>query len=592
VAGPDPSVQQALACLRAGQLDEALRLVAQRLQVAPDDGPARHLAGLVHLQRGLAGEALVELDRAARLQPGLAGVHYHRGMALLTLGQDAGAIPALDAALALQPDFAEAAFSRGTAYRRLGRATQALEDFRRAARDRPALAPAQAALGQAALAAGLDAEAAAAFERLVALEAADADGWNLLGVARHRLGDIAAALAGYDRALALSPGHADAWNNRGNAMHDRRDLAQALACFERALALHGDFPEAVANRGMVLQELGRRSEARAQYDQALALRPGYREALQRRAALNLLEGRLREGWADYEQGHAQAQHARAAPGAAPFWQGEDLRGRSLLLREPNGLGDTLQFFRFVPRLLERGVRLAFQGPRSLFWMLRPWAGDVRLIEDAGGERFDFQCWLWSLPHYLDIHEEGQLASALPSLQADEARVRHWRDQLDAERFNIGICWQGNPRRKIDAARSIPLDAFAPLSRLPGVRLVSLQKTHGLEQLRSLPEGMHVQAFEHFDEGPDAFADSAALLASLDLVVTADTSLTHVAAAMRRPTWLALNASPDWRWMLARQDSPWYPSVRLFRQQRMDDWAPVFEAMAAALTPRLAAGGPP
>lgn len=588
MAAPEPSVQQALDCLRAGQPDEAARLLALRLQADPDDGAARHLAGLVLLQLGQPERALVELDRASRLQPDLPGVHYNRGTTLAALGRDADAMRAFDEALALQPDFGEAAFNRGNARRRLGRLGEALDDYRRAARDRPALAPAQAALGRGALAAGLDAEAAAALERLAALDPGDADTWNLLGVARHRLGDVELALASYDRALALSPGHAEAWNNRGNAMHDRREPDTALACFERAIALREDFPEAVANRGMALQELGRRDEARAQFDRALALRPDYREALQRRAALNLAEGRLREGWADYEHGHAQAQQASSAPGAPPFWQGEDLNGRTLLLREPNGLGDTLQFFRFVPQLIGRGARLSFQGPRSLFWMLQPWASQVRLVEDVGRERFDFQCWLWSLPHYLGIRALDQLASALPLLQADPARITHWRAQLPGDDFNIGICWQGNPRRKIDAARSIPLREFAPLAELPGVRLVSMQKTHGLDQLRTLPAGMRVHVFEDFDEGPDAFADSAALLESLDLLVTADTSLTHVAGAMGRPTWLALNASPDWRWMLDREDSPWYPAARLFRQPRLGAWTPVFEAMAAALEPRLLA----
>lgn len=592
MAAPDPSLQQALASLRAGQLDEASRLVSLRLEADPEDAAARHLAGLVWLQRGQPERALPELQRAARLQPGLAGVHYNLGTAWLALRRHAEATQAFSEALALQPDMGEAAFNRGNAQQRIGRTAEALDDYRLAARLRPALAPAQAALGRAALVAGLDAEAAAALERLVALDPADADGWNLLGVARHRQGDVELALASYDRALALSPGHADAWNNRGNALHDRRDLEGALQAFERALAEREQFPEAVANRGMALQELGRREEARSQFDQALALRPGYREALQRRAALNLLEGRLREGWADYEAGHAQAQQALLPPGAPPFWQGEDLRGRSLLLREPNGIGDTLQFFRFVPHLLGRGARLAFHGPRSLSWMLRPWADGVRLLEDVAGERFDYQCWLWSLPHYLGIHDPAQLASTLPALRAEPERASHWRKQLDSGAFNVGLCWQGNPRRKIDAARSIPLREFAPLSKVPGVRLLSLQKDHGLDQLDALPLGMHVQVLDHFDEGPDAFADSVALMESLDLVVTADTSLAHVAGAMGRPTWMALNASPDWRWMLERGDSPWYPSVRLFRQERPGSWGPVFEAMAAALESRVAASRSP
>lgn len=583
-----PTVEQALAQLRQGQVDAASALLAQRLQAEPADGAARHLSGVVLLQLSRPAEALVELERAARLQPGSAGVHYNRGNALAALKRDVDAVRAFDEALMLQPTFAEAAFNRGNSLRRLGFDGAALESYRLAARERPALAPAQLAQGRTALALGLDAEAAAALERACELEPGNAEAWNALGVARHRQGDADLGLACYDRALALDEANAQAWNNRGNVLHDRLQFEAALACFRRAAELDPAFPEAVNNRGMAQQDLGRFELARADYDRAIALRPGYREAVQRRGALSLLQGKLREGWADYEDGHAANQQSLAPPGAPPFWQGEDLRGKSLLLSEPNGLGDTLQFFRFVPLLRERGARLAFTGPRATFALLSHYAGTVEFVDAGAAAGFDYQCWLWSLPHYLGIHDEQALGQGVPWLQAEPARAAHWRARLDPTAFNIGVCWQGNPRRKIDGGRSIALRDFAPLAALPGVRLVSLQKEHGLDQLAGLPAGMSVQVLEGLDAGPDAFLDSAALLESLDLLVSADTALTHVAGAMGRPAWLALNPVPDWRWMLGRSDSPWYPSVRLFRQARHGDWTPVFEAMARELAPRLAA----
>jgi tetratricopeptide (TPR) repeat protein len=588
VAHPAPTVEQALALLRAGRTDEAARALAERLQADPVDASARHLVGVLRLEQGRAAEALVELERAARLQPGAAAIHYNRGNALAMLGREPEAAQAFEQALLLQPAFAEAAFNRGNALRRLGREREALECYRIAARERPGLAAAQFAHGRSAFALGLDQEAAAAFERLLALEPGQADAWNYLGVLRHRMGDLELAQASFDRVLALSADHAQAWNNRGNVLHDQRDLAGALECYERAIALDADFPEAVNNRGMVLQDLGRLGAARADYDQALRMRPGYREALRRRGALSLLQGRLREGWSDYEEGHVAEQAAIAAPGAPPFWQGEDLRGKRLLLSEPNGLGDTLQFFRFVPRLLEHGAQLSFVGPRAVFALLSHYADRVEFIESAGVRRFDYQCWLWSLPHLLGVDTLEALGEGVPWLEADPARAARWREALDPQAFNIGVCWQGNPRRKIDRGRSIPLREFAPLAALPGVRLVSLQKGAGTEQLAQLPAGMQVQAFDGFDDGPDAFLDTAALIAGLDLVVSADTAVTHVAGAMGSPAWLALNPVPDWRWMLDRSDSPWYPSVRLFRQPRPGPWTPVFEAMAAALAPGLSA----
>jgi hypothetical protein len=247
----------------------------------------------------------------------------------------------------------------------------------------------------------------------------------------------------------------------------------------------------------------------------------------------------------------------------------------------------LQFFRFVPLLAERDVRISFMGPPAFFSILSAFAPGVRFIERAGSESFDYQCWLWSLPHYLGVHSLDRLAVGVPWLKPAPERVQLWASELDRRSFNIGISWQGNPERKIDRARSIPLREFLPLAQVPGVRLVSLQKGFGVEQLQELPAGMRVQVLQGLDEGPDAFADSAAVLQSLDLLVCADTSITHLAGAIGRPAWLALNPMPDWRWMLGREDSPWYPSVRLFRQQTAADWTGVFARMAEALEPKVA-----
>jgi hypothetical protein len=189
--------------------------------------------------------------------------------------------------------------------------------------------------------------------------------------------------------------------------------------------------------------------------------------------------------------------------------------------------------------------------------------------------------LWSLPHRLGVG--GDVGALVPYLRAEPEAVARWARVLDPAFINIGIAWQGNPARRIDRGRSIPLAAFAPLARVPGVRLVSLQKNFGLEQLASLPAGMQVlDPGPDFDEGRDAFVDSAALLENLDLVISSDTSLPHLAGALARPTWLALGPVPEWRWQLGRADSPWYPDLRLFRQQPGEGWSPVFEAMAQAL----------
>jgi tetratricopeptide (TPR) repeat protein len=451
----------------------------------------------------------------------------------------------------LQPDFAQARQQAASVLRQQGR---------------------QEAEG------GRDEAAIAAYDRALAIDPRLAQAHNERGVSLHRLGRPQEALEAFDAAIALQPSDADAWNNRGNALHDLRRMAPALESLDTALRLRPGFPEATNNRGMVLQDLRRLEEAEAAYDAALALRPRHPEPLRRRAALRLLQGRFEEGWADYELAH---EYAGSDPHPARrWWRGEPLAGKSLLLAEPNGIGDTLQFLRFVPRLLDSGAQVAFAGPARFRRLLAGFDPRLQLVDEGSGS-YDYQCWLWSLPHWLRIG--GEVAADTPYLHAEPERIARWSRILDPAFINVGIAWQGNPTRRIDRSRSIPLAEFLPLARVPGVRLVSMQKGFGLEQLSTLPEGMQVQVpGEEFDEGPDAFLDSAALLQSLDLAVSADTSLTHLAGATGRPAWAALNPVPDWRWQLDREDSPWYPQVRLFRQSPGGGWAPVFARMAQAL----------
>src|SRR3990167_9836094 len=535
-----------------GRDEDAMASFNQALRHRPGLYQAHNAIGSIHLRHGRHDEALPAIDLALLVEPRQVEALNNRGLVLRALQRHVDALADFDRALALEPGRALLHNNRGLALQDLGRAAPALQSYDRAVELDPASADAWS--NRASLLTEMhrfdDALDSAA--RATALDPDHAQAHNNLGIALHGLGRIADALASYERAIALKPGFPQAWNNRGNALHDLRRTDDALASFERAIELQPGYAEAINNRGMVKQDLSRFDEARADYDAAIALRPAYPEAHQRRAALSLLQGRLSEGWADYEATHARPQNAVEGAAAIPFWQGQELRGKSILLSEPNGLGDTLQFFRFVPELVRRGARVTFLGPRSSFRILDAFAAQVQFIERLDESRHDFQCWLWSLPHYLPIHSMDQLATATPYLRVDDARVRQWASLLDPQRFNIGICWQGNPARKIDAGRSIPLRMFEPLARVPGVRLVSLQKQFGLEQLQDLPGTMQVQQLDGFDEGPDAFVDSAAALQSLDLLVTADTSITHVAGATRRPVWLALNTGPEWRWMLDRR----------------------------------------
>ena len=533
-------------------LAQALARCDAQIARDPTDYVAWHDRGSALFEAGQLAEALACYERVIALEPRIPEPHDNRGLVLQRLGRFAEAIASHDAAIARSPRFAPAYLRRAMALREFGRFEEALEDA----------------------------------ERAVALDPASPLALNGRGIVHNDLGRYQAAADDYRQALQRAPGFAEARNNLGNALHDLGQFEGAVSQLDQALALRPDYPDAHSNRALALQELGRLDESLAALDRAIAARPAFAEASKRRGALRLLRGDFLGGWADYDASVHAAQARKQANGEAPgipLWAGEPLQGRSILLSEPNGLGDMLQYWRFVPVLLEMGARVAFHGPSSMFGLLRssPWQVPMLASPDEA-EGFNFRSELWSLPRLLRTTAET-IPAGIPYLAADAKRLERWPGLLAKDCINIGICWQGNPARKIDARRSIPLAAFAPLARVADVRLISLQKTHGLDQLRDLPDSMQVIVpGDGFDDGPDAFLDTAPLVQGLDLVVTSDTAVAHLAGALGRPVWLGLQWMPEWRWMLERTSSPWYPTMRLFRQPTRGDWSGVFNLMAEAL----------
>ena len=405
----------------------------------------------------------------------------------------------------------------------------------------------------------------------------------------HRQGDLAAAEALYRQVAQAAPGEADPWRLLGTLLHSTHRYEEALAAFDRARALRPDGPLILFGCANALVELGRFDEALQCFDACLRVKPDFADAYRNRGILRLLLGDLAGGWPDYEKRRPPPEQREIRPEVAPDWTGQDVAGKSVLVSDATGLGDGIQFIRYLPMLAERGARVSFLGNPRLFRLFAPLAGRIRLLSALpAGERFDYHCKLLSLPGAFDTRMDS-IPCPVPYLHAEPARAARWGEVIGTRGFRIGIVWKGNPSRTIDGGRSVPLACFAPLARLPGVRLISLQKRYGLEQLDQLPAGMQVETLpDDFDEGPDAFLDSAGLLQHLDLVVSSDTSMIHLAGALGRPAFLALKFVPEWRWFLGREDTPWYPSVRLFRQPVRDDWDSAFEAMAAALSPRLRA----
>lgn len=417
------------------------------------------------------------------------------------------------------------------------------------------------------------------------------------GIANHRLGMLLLQSNRPDeaepvlrRSVTSPQPAAEAMAHLGLALHQLGRFEEALDCMQRAdpAGLGAMLPFWRANTRV---ELGQFEAARADFDRALAIDPGMADARRNRGILRLLLGDYAGGLEDYEHRRPADPARRASDGAgAPDWTGEPLEGRTLLVTDATGFGDELQFCRYLPLLADRGARVLFQGQPKLYRLLRTLDPRIALVDGAPAEPVDYHCKLLSLPLRFGTRLDS-IPAATPYLRAEPERVAHWRQRLGEAGFRIGVAWKGTARRSIDAGRGFPLAALAPLAAVRGVRLVCLQKGGGLDELGALPAGMRVEQLgDDFDAGADAFVDTAAVMESLDLVVSSCTSVPHLAGALRRPTWVALKTVPEWRWGLGREDMPWYPGMRLFRQARRGDWGPVFTGMARELAPLAAARG--
>jgi tetratricopeptide (TPR) repeat protein len=614
---------RAAAFAALGRREEALANAGQAVRLALQDGGAHADLGVALEAVGREREALECFERAIALDPNLAAAHHNRAMVLARLGEHERALQGFDRALALQPHHAALIANRGNTLKELGRLAEAEQSYslalaiephdpvtihsralvrylqRRyveALRDYDALAaqgketaPALVGRGATLVALRRYEEALAPLERAIQLQPGDAEAHVQRGVALLNLERNAEALASFDRGLEIRPDDSEVLNNRGIALAATGRVPEALDSFIRSAVLNGMTADNHTNIGIVLKTLGRHREAAASFDRALAYKPDDPSAKFALAFLYLALGEFPLGWPLYE-----ARFDVPALGNpprhfnAPRWNGtEPLAGKTLLVHAEQGLGDVIQFCRYLPVLAAQGASVVFEVMPSLKALLRTLPPAIRLV--GRGEPLppvDYYCPLLSLPLAFNTRLDT-IPAQVPYLTAEPQRTARWMHRLEAlPGLRVGVAWQGNlaVEKLIWArGRSIPLAALAPLAQLPGVRLVSLQKGPGLDQLLNVPFAERIiDLSADLDRGPDAFLDTAAVIAGLDLVISSDTSVAHLAGALGRPVWTVLAASPEWRWGLERSDSPWYPTMRLFRQTTHGDWTAVVAEIAQAL----------
>jgi tetratricopeptide (TPR) repeat protein len=409
------------------------------------------------------------------------------------------------------------------------------------------------------------------------------------------------ALASYEKAALLQADLPAAHFGRALTLEELGRFQDAAAAFDHMLALpsvrgNTAFTARLrARRAAILVELGRTEEARADADTALGLAPNDDEVLYHVSNLDLLVGNWRDGWARFERRLALGVGVPEGfkPPPFPRWTGEPLGNDLLVLRGEQGIGDRIQFANFAAHLAKLGNRIVIWTNPSSVSLLRTVPGVEHIIADlteidvcAGARWLE----LMSLPHVLGTMPET-VPNCVPYLSADPARVADWRERLGSTGFKVGITWQGSTEFRLDRTRSLPLAVFAPLADIAGVRLISLQKGLGEEQMGEVTFRDRIETLgEHFDEEGGAFADTAAVMMSLDLVVCPNTAISHLAGALGRPVFLALPRAGDWRWLLGRDDTPWYPTMRLFRQTTSGEWSDVIARMAHAIQERVAPKG--
>jgi tetratricopeptide (TPR) repeat protein len=545
----DQALELALTHHRAGELRQAEQLYREILQVDPRHVNALHLLGLVTHQVGRSDLAIDLISQAIGIKPDFAEAHNNLAIALKELGRLDQAVASYKRAVDLKPDYLEAHSNLAVALVERGRLEEALASAERALRLKPDFAEAH----------------------------------NNLGMVLRAQGTSERAVASFQEAVRLKPDYAVAQNNLGIILADLGRLEEAEAAIQQAVRLKPDYTEAHNNLGVVLVDLGRMEEAVASYQRAISLKPDYAAAHNNLGIAWLLMGKLQQGWTEYEW-RWKCTELTLPPYRQPLWDGSPLEGRTILLQSEQGLGDTLQFIRFAPLVARSGGRVIVVCRRPLARLLAS-SPDIAAVVGEGEPLPEFAVYapLLSLPRLLGTTLATVLAN-VPYLAADPALVTFWQRELSAiDGFRIGIAWQGNPEYRKDRFRSIPLLQFAPLARLEGVKLVSLQKGPGTEQLHGGSRDFPViDLGSRLDETAGSLMDTAAVMMNLDLVIAADLAIAHLAGALAIPVWTALADIPDWRWLLEREDSPWYPTMRLFRQTQRGDWGSVFERMTGAV----------
>lgn len=530
------------------------------------------------LQQGEVQQALQMATRAlaqGRRNPDLSNI---AGICAATYGDDTLATQLWLHALELNPRYAQAWFNLGVVHQKKGLHVEAEQAFRNAVENDPSNTEAWLMLGDLLYGQGRLIDAKAAYELLLARDAANAHAHNNLGLICASEKQQEEALAHYQKAILLAPDSPEILSNYANLLSSMRREHEAESLLQKALELAPDSAINYTNLGVLNANLGKLSEAERCFNQALKISPEYPLARLNLSYAQLKQGNFHSGWANHEARYDPRLPDNGIPlpvVAAPQWQGESLDGKHLLVWMEQGYGDQIQFSRYLAQLKQRWNVLITLVCRPSLTRLLETLGSADLVyspDEAPAEGYDFWTLSLSLPLHCATRNEQEIPAQLPYLKVPQASLDKWHDVLSGDGYKVGLAWQGNPKHLNDAWRSLPEALLAPLLDVPEITYVSLQPGGAFPGLVAL------------DHPLEDFSDTAALISQLDLVISADTAVAHLAGAMAKPCWLMLpHYRTDWRWLVDHEDSPWYPGVmRLFRQDADERWEPVVARVCMAL----------
>ena len=558
-----------------GKKIDALNANNQAVNLSPKDFEAQNNLGNSLKALGKFNEAVNSYKNSISLKPDYAGAYYNLAICLQKLGKFEESKINYEKFISLKSDYTEAYFNLGNVLQELNEYKQAVVNYKNAIYLKPNYTEAYNNLGIVLRNLGRLEESEKNYNKAIKLNPNYAEAYNNLGLTKQELGKLEEAKTCFEKVISIKSDFDNAHYNLGLTLEKLEKFNESKESYENAIKLNSNDADYYNNLAMVLQELGEIEESERNYKKAIKLNAYHVDANFNLSMLLNLKGELKKGFSLYKWRYHETKKFVKAPKKEFIWNGIDsIKNKNFLVYEEQGIGDIIQFYRYLNLLELKGANIIFKVKSSLHRLFKNSNSNIEITENLPKEgKINFECPLLSLPNIFKT-EINSIPNSIPYLKAESKTVKKWAKKLNTDKFKIGICWQGS-KKKIDRGRSFPLSLFKDISKLNGVELISLYKGEEENQISNIDFNLTTLG-KDFDSGNNAFIDTAGVMMNCDLIITSDTVIAHLGGALGCPVWVALKYIPDWRWMLDRKDSPWYPTMKLYRQKNLNNWDFVFK----------------